>query len=184
MKIRDDSGITLVELAISSFILLIISAIMLTALQMATRTNRIVIEDTETLTTARIARARMEREIRQADEVLAASDASTIVLWLDGDNDDVQDVGEQITWQFVDRDGTPGGKAELFRRSDDTAVGDQPNGIHYRSPLGTSYTPFVYDSLPPATREVTITLIVEPETDGVGGEPVTLASTVTPRNIS
>lgn len=184
MRLDDDRGITIVELSISSFILLIISALMLTALQMATRTNRIVVEDTESLTTARIARARMEREIRQADEVLAASDSASIVLWLDLDNDDVKETGEQITWTFVDQDGTPGGKAGLIRQSDDASVGDQPNGIHYRSPLGTSYTPFTYDALPPATREVTITLIVEPETDGAGGEPVTLVSSVTPRNIS
>ena len=181
---NDDSGITLVELAISSFILLIISAMMLTALQMATRTNRIVVEDTETLTTARIARSRMELEIRQADEILSASNASSVVLWLDENNDDAKDVGEQITWTFIDLDGVPGGKAELIRSTDDTSAGNQPNGIHYRSPDGTGYTPFTYDALPPATQEVTVTLIVEPETDGAGGEPVTLASTVTPRNVS
>jgi len=184
MRIHDDRGITIVELAISSFIMLIISAIMLTALQMASRTNKIIVADTETLTTARIARSRLEQEIRQADEILVASDASSVVLWLDGNNDDSKDTGEQITWTFVDQDATPGGKADLVRSSDDTAVADRPNGAHYRSPLGTSYTPFTYDVLPPGTQQVTITLIVEPETDTDGGATVTLASTVTPRNVS
>lgn len=184
MTFHDDEGISLVELAISSFILLIISAIMLTALLMASRTNQIVAEDTETLTTARIARARMEREIRQADEILAASSSSSVVLWLDTNNDDSKDTGEQITWEFVDQDGVSGGKADLFRRSNDPAVGDRPNGIHYQSPLGATYVPFTYDVLPPATQQVTITLIVEPETDGAGGSAVTLSSTVTPRNVS
>jgi len=184
VKFHDDEGISLVELAISSFIMLIISAIMLTAVMMAVRTNRIVVEDTETLTTARIARARMELEIRQADEILATSNSSSIVLWLDGNNDDAKDAGEQITWDFVDQDGVPGGKADLIRRSDDPAVGNRPNGIHYRSPLGAAHVPFTYDVLPPGTQQVTITLIVEPETDGAGGEPVSLTSTVTPRNVS
>lgn len=183
MNLRSDEGISLVEMAISSFILLMVSAIMLTALMMAVRTNRIVVEDTETLTTARIARARMEREIRQADEVLAASGTSSVVLWLDANNDDTQDTGEQITWSFVDLDGVPGGKAELIRSTDDTAAADQPNGIHYRSPVGAGYVPFTYDVLPPGTQQVTITLIVEPETDGAGGSSVTLVSTVTPRNV-
>lgn len=184
MNLRDDQGISLVELAISSFILLIISAIMLTAVMMASRTNKIIAEDTETLTTARIARARVEQEIRQADQILAGSSADSIVLWLDVNNDDVQDVGEQITWSFVDQDGLSGGKADLIRSSDDTAVADRPNGSHYRSPLGTGYTPFTYDALPPGTQQVTITLIVEPENAANGAEPVTLTSTVTPRNIS
>ncbi|MGI9648180.1 MAG: PilW family protein [Acidimicrobiia bacterium] len=184
MRLHDDDGITLVELAISSFILLIISAIMLTALMMAVRTNKIVVEDTETLTTARIARARMELEIRQADEVLSSSTSSSIVLWLDDNNDDVVDTGEQISWAFVDQDGLAGGKADLIRRSDDPAVGNRPNGIHYRSPLGATHTPFAYDVLPPGTQQVTITLIVEPESDFDGGSPVTLTSTVTPRNVS
>lgn len=183
-ELRDDRGMTLVELSISSFILLIVSAMMLTAFMMVTRTNRIVAEDTETLTTARIARSRLEREIRQADEVVSSSNASSITIWLDQNNDDTLDVGEQITWSFVDIDGAPGGKAQLVRSSDDTSVADQPNGIHYRSPDGTGYLPFVYDTTPPTTQQVTVTLIVEPETAGAGGEPVTLQSTVTPRNVS
>ncbi|NNC93174.1 MAG: hypothetical protein HKN80_11865 [Acidimicrobiia bacterium] len=180
---RDD-GITLAELAISSFILLIISAIMLTALMMVSRTNRIVAEDTESLTTARIARQRIERELRQADEVLSASSSTALTLWLDANNDDVKDPAELIAWTFADIDGVPGGKAELTRSVADTAIGPQPNGIHYRSPLGTGYVPFTYDVAAPATQQVTITLIIEPETDGVGGEPVTLTSTVAPRNVS
>jgi Tfp pilus assembly major pilin PilA len=181
---KDDRGITLVELAISSFILLIISAIMLTALMMVSRTNKIVAEDTESLTTARIARVRLEQEIRQADEIVNTSTAASITVWLDENNDGNKDTGEQITWTFSDIDGSPGGKAQLVRSSDDPAVGNQPNGIHYRSPDGTGYSPFTYDQLPPATQQVTITLIVEPESDFDGGEPVTLASTVTPRNVS
>ncbi len=118
MNLHDDGGISLVELAISSFILLIISTIMMTALMIVTRTNKIVAEDTETLTTARIARARMEQEIRQADEVLASSTSSSITIWLDENNNDTQDVGELITWSFIDIDGVSGGKAELMRSSD------------------------------------------------------------------
>jgi type II secretory pathway pseudopilin PulG len=179
-----EEGITLVELSIASFILLIISAIMLTALMMVARTNNIVAEDTEALTTARIARQRIERELRQADEILTASSATSLGLWLDANNDDVKDAGELVTWTFADIDGVPGGKAELMRTVADPAFDPQPNGIHYRSPLGSGYTPFTYDVTAPATQKVTITLIVEPETDGRGGEPVTLTSTVSPRNVS
>lgn len=91
MRLRDEQGMTLVELALGSFILLIVSGLMLTALMMVGRTNRIVAEDTEALTTARIARQRMEREVRQADEILTASTASALALWLDENNDDVKD---------------------------------------------------------------------------------------------
>ena len=182
--LKSDDGITLVELSISSLILLVISAIMLTALMMVSRTNQIVAEDTESLTTARIARQRIERELRQADEVLAASSATSLALWLDTNNDGVKDLEELITWSFADIDGVPGGKAELTRSVADPSVGAQPNGLHYRSPLGSGYIPFAYDVAAPATQQVTISLIVEPETDGVGGEPVTLTSTVAPRNIS
>jgi len=184
MRFHDDQGLTIVELTIASFILLVISALMMTALMMVGRTNRIVAEDTESLTTARIARERMEREIRQADEILPASSSTAIALWLDLNNDDLQTPDELIVWRFVDIDGVPGGKAELIRSVADTAIGDQPNGIHYRSPLGTGYAPFTYlPALPPATQQVTITLIVEPEDDGAGGEPVTLEGTVSPRNV-
>ena len=151
---------------------------------MVSRTNKIVAEDTVSLTTARIARVRLEQEIRQADEIVSTSTASAITIWLDENNDGNKDTGEQITWSFSDIDGSPGGKAQLVRSSDDPSVGNRPNGIHYRSPDGTGYSPFVYDQAPPATQQVTITLIVEPETETGGGEPVTLASTVTPRNIS
>jgi len=180
----DDDGITIVELAISSFILLIIGAIMLTALLMVSRTNEAVAQDTESLTTARIARHRLEQEIRQADQVLAASTASSIALWLDENNDDTQDPDELITWSFVDLDGLAGGKAQLVRSVADPAIGDRVDGIHYRSPDGGGYTPFAYSTTPPATQQVTLTLIVEPESDFGGGESVTLQSTVTPRNAS
>ncbi len=184
MRLTDDHGMTLVELAIASFILLVISALMLTALMMVGRTNRIVAEDTETLTTARIARQRLEREIRQADEVLAASTGTALALWLDLNNDDLTTPDELIVWRFVDLDGVPGGKAELIRSVADPAILDQPNGIHYRSPVGTGYTPFTYTPAPPGTQQITISLIVEPETEGKGEEPVFLDATVTPRNIS
>lgn len=182
--IRSDDGITLVELSIASFILLVISALMLTAMMMVSRTNQIVAEDTESLTTARIARQRIERELRQADEILPASTSTALVLWLDENNDGVKDSTELIAWTFQDIDGAPGGKAELIRSVADPSIDPQPNGIHYRSPLGTSYIPYSYDVAAPATQQVTITLIVEPETDGLGGEPVTLKSIVSPRNIS
>ncbi len=185
MRFRDEQGMTLVELALGSFILLIVSALMLTALMMVGRTNRIVAEDTEALTTARIARQRMEREVRQADEILTASTASALALWLDENNDDVKDPDELIVWRFVDIDGLPGGKAELIRSVVDPTILDQPNGIHYRSPDGTGYVPFVYaPSAPPGTQRITITIIVEPETDGAGGEPVTLEAIVSPRNVT
>lgn len=185
MSFRQEQGMTIVELSIASFILLVISALMLTALLMVGRTNRIVAEDTETLTTARIARQRMEREVRQADEILAASTSSELALWLDDNNDNAKDSNELIVWRFVDIDGLPGGKAELIRSVVDPAVLDQPNGIHYRSPDGTGYVPFVYSpSAPPGTQQISITLIVEPETEGSGGEPVTLEAIVTPRNVS
>lgn len=185
MRFHDDQGMTIVELSIASFILLVISALMLTALMMVGRTNKIVAEDTETLTTARIARQRMEREIREADEILPVSTASALGLWLDLNNDDDQTPDELIVWRFVDIDGLPGGKSELVRSVADPSILDQPNGIHYRSPDGTGYVPFTYSpSAPPGTQQITITLIVEPETDGAGGEPVTLESTVAPRNIS
>jgi len=184
VKLRSDDGITIVELAISSFILLVISAIMLTALMMVARTNRIVAEDTEALTTARLARLRIERELRQADEILAASDATTLSLWLDANNDATKDPDELITWAYTDIDGLPGGKATLIRSVADPAIDPQPNGIHYRSPIGSGYVPFTYDVSPPATQQVTLTLIVEPETDGAGGESVTLTSTVAPRNVN
>ncbi|RZV46682.1 MAG: hypothetical protein EX267_02850 [Acidimicrobiia bacterium] len=177
-----DDGITIVELAISSFILLIIGAIMLTALLMVARTNEAVAQDTESLTTARIARHRLEQEIRQADAVLPTSSSTSIDLWLDENNDDIQDPNELITWAFKDLDGTPGGKAQLVRSVADTAIGDRVDGIHYRSPAGGAYSPFTYSGTPPAVQQVTLTLIVEPESDSGGGESVTLESTVTPRN--
>jgi hypothetical protein len=184
MRFQSDDGITLAELSIASFILLLISAIMLTALTMAARTNNMVAEDTESLTTARIARQRIERELRQADEVLAGSSATSLALWLDSNNDDLQDPNELIAWTFTDIDGLPGGKAELVRTVADPTIGAQPNGVHYRSPLGAGYSPFAYDVAAPSTQQVTLTLIVEPERDGAGGEPVTLSSTVSPRNVN
>ena len=183
-SLQSEEGITIVELSIASFILLVISALMLTALMMASRTNRIVAEDTESLTTARIARQRIERELRQADEILAASSGTSLGLWLDANNDGAKDPAELIVWTFQDLDGAPGGKAQLVRSVADPTIDPQPNGVHYRSPDGTGYVPFSYDIAAPATQQVTLTLIVEPETDGAGGEPVTLTSTVSPRNVT
>lgn len=184
VRIHDDRGITLVEMAISSFIMLVIGAIMLTALLMVSRTNEAVAQDTESLTTARIARHRLEREIRQADAVLPASTATSIAMWLDENNDDLQDPEELITWSFQDLDGIPGGKAQLVRSVAATTVGDRIDGVHYRSPDGGAYSPFTYSPAPPGTQQVTVLIIVEPETEGTGGASVTLESTVTPRNIS
>ena len=180
-RLSEETGITVIELSITSFVLLIISALMLTALQMATRTNAIVAEDTESLTTARIARERLEREIRQADAIFSTSDRDTLDLWIDENNDDVADPSELVRWEFVDIDGLPGGKAELIRS---TAAGtSNPQGIHYRSPMGATYTPFALSPAPPATEQVTFTLIVEPERDGVAAEPVEIQATVSPRNL-
>lgn len=182
LDLGNDAGMTIVELSIASFILLMISALMLTAMLMVSRTNQIVAQDTESLTTARIARARIEREIREADEIIATSDRDTLELWLDDNNDDIQDPAELITWEFIDLDAAPGGKAELIRSTGDAAP-DQPQGVHYRSPIGATYNPFTYSPLPPGAEQVTITLIVEPESEGRGGQPVEISETVTARNV-
>jgi hypothetical protein len=180
-RLTDESGITIVELSIASFVLVLVSALMLTALMMASRTNAIVAEDTETLTTARIARERIDREVRQADAILITSDRDTLQLWIDEDNDDVTSGSELITWEFVDIDGLAGGKAELIRSTD--AGMSSPQGSHYRSPLGTTYNPFQFSPALPATEQLVVTLIVEPERDGVPAAPVEIQSTISPRNL-
>lgn len=147
--LRDESGLTLPELMVGSFITMLVGGLLLMSITTALRVEDFTGEDSQALAELRTATERFEKEIRQARKVYETSTGDRIQFWVDYDRDNQQDLVEQIIWE----EALVGDRAVLHRTN---AAGSFETLVNSGLEPGT---PFAYNLAPPATTVVTITLI-------------------------
>ena len=108
-RIRDESGSSLVELAVTFLVTSVMGASLIAWIGSAGTAAGLHSEDDRVVQELRVAKERLARDLRVGSAVLVAQ-AAAVAVWVDGDEDGYQDPGEEITWWFED-----GG---LLRRTD------------------------------------------------------------------
>ncbi len=152
MRIRGESGISIVEMMIALFITMIVGGLLTMAVLMVVRVERFTSEDSQSLGELRTATERFLKEVRQARKIYATSTGTRIHFWVDYDRDNQQDDDEQLFWELT----TSGGATTLTRTSEaDIAVDVPPRTVATRLAAGS---PFTYAPPPPGTTVVRIVL--------------------------
>ncbi len=148
MRIRGESGISIVEMMIALFITMIVGGLLTMAVLMVVRVERFTSEDSQSLGELRTATERFLKEVRQARKIYDTSTGTLIHFWVDYDRDNQQDASEKLIWELT----TSGGSTTLTRTSE---AGGTPRTIASRLAAGS---PFTYAPPPPGTTVVRIVL--------------------------
>lgn len=114
-RLRDDRGVSLVEVLIVMILLAIVSTLITRAVIDSHKVVRIVEDQTQGLSDVRVASERLGRDIREARSVLcnpagtpaalAAADPTCqyhLQLWIDYNSDYAQQSNETVTWSLDD----------------------------------------------------------------------------------
>lgn len=169
-----ESGMTLVELGVAGLLGGLVSLVLMAAMVTAMRTNARASNEVDTFSLLQQARARLEKEFREADRVETDSTATSVHLWVDANANGALEPVESVNWELVDPNGD--GVATLQRR--DGGGGRQVVGTEF---VMTSAV-FGYQPSPPGTTSVTFELTAD-----VGGrapgEPRTIQSVTRLRNV-
>lgn len=165
--IREEGGLSFVELMVATAIAAMVGSLLLAALSMVTRVDKFTREDSEALGELRTATERFQKELRQARKVydvlnLPASDSSLLHFWVDYNRDNQQTADEKLIWRFE----TASSGIRLVRTSEEMEANSEPPLIQAIDLVSGSS--FSYSPAPPATTVVTITLRADA---GSGSQP-------------
>lgn len=147
-----DSGLTLVELLVTTVLLGILGSLMTRAVVDTNSAFRVVDDQTQGLSDVRVAAERLDRDIRQARSVvcnppgtaasLAAADPTCqyhLQVWIDYDSNYVQTPDETVTWSLAPS--SRPGQFDLLRQ-----VGTGPGVVEARTIV--VQVAFTYDVQP------------------------------------
>lgn len=112
---RDDSGLTLVEMLVTTMLIGVASALMLAGVQNVNHVLTFADDDNRGLFDAKVVLDRLARDVRQGRSVLCdgglaqlddptSADpncASHLQMWIDYDSDYAQDPSEVVTWRLA-----------------------------------------------------------------------------------
>jgi len=115
MRWRDDSGISLVEMLVTTALIGVASALMLGGIQNVNRVLTFADDDNRGLFDAKVVLDRIARDVRQGRSIvcdggLAQLDdpgstdpncASHLQVWIDYDSDYAEDPDEVVTWRLA-----------------------------------------------------------------------------------
>lgn len=157
--LHDDRGASIVELGVAMIVTAVMSAALVSWMSSAGATIALHTEDDVVVQDLRVAKERIGRELRVAEDVLEAGH-NLVTIWVDDDDDDFTDAGERITWYL----GTDG---NLWRWTDTSEGQVQASRLRSDSQFG-------YDSPDlAAITQITVTLFAEVDPTEAGGEPGT-----------
>lgn len=152
-RLRGDAGVSILEASVSMFGLAFVAAIMLSWLVGANRVDEIHRNDDEVIQELRVSRELLTKDVRRARAITVAQPWQ-LTLWLDGDHDDIVDVGERVTWG-VEGDG------DLVRSTDGGGDVAHATGLV----IGSSH--FAYDAEAVGSiRSVSFAFVVQIENGG------------------
>lgn len=127
-RLRDDEGLTLVELIVAMVLASVLGAIVSTAVLISHKQVRIAEDEATGLSDTRVVIERLGRDIRGSRGVDVGATTSNLVLWIDNNSDYVRNVSSQpdeiVTWSVVDNSGvvntlrqTAGGTVQVQART-------------------------------------------------------------------
>jgi prepilin-type N-terminal cleavage/methylation domain-containing protein len=162
VRFSSEAGVTLVESLVVMFIVAIIGTATNALVISAQRTERVTQDMRVGMDETRQAMDMMRRDLRSARRVygahpnasLPASSELVLNLWVDGSEDNFQDLDEQITYELIPE----GSVARLERR---TADGAAPRVLARNLDLSAQQSRFQFDVAPPLTRTVSVTLTAQ-----------------------
>lgn len=99
-RLRDERGITLVELSVSMLVTSLLGALMVVWFSAGAGSETSHRSYDEAIADLREVSDRISREVRGAGYLTSASPAS-LTLWLDGNRNGAEDAGETITWTIA-----------------------------------------------------------------------------------
>ena len=148
---RDESGVTLVEVAVTMVLGSMVAALMMVWLAAGIGSETSHRSYDEALADLRHVTDQLSREIRSSSGLTAAQPGS-LSFWLDGNRDGITDTGETITWA-IDGDSVV--------RSTDADESSATLATH----VSDFYSLFEYDAEDPdSVSRVTITLVTLADT--------------------
>lgn len=121
-RLRDDRGMTLVELLVSMVLISIVGVVITTGYMSTLRGIRYDDDEAQGLSDVRKVVERLGRDVRQARSIDAGADASQLALWIDYDSDYKKDTNEVVTWRL--QAGAEAGHYDVVR--------SVPGGAEYR----------------------------------------------------
>jgi hypothetical protein len=143
----EDSGVTLVELAVGLLIAAVMSTLMISWIFSIAAADDLHLADDEAVQDLRNAKDEITRELRRATELSAISNDS-LTIWIDQDRDGAMTADEVVTWTFE-----PDG--ELVR-----SLGDGATSVRLTD-VSLSGSGFSYDaSVPEEVGSVGLTMEV------------------------
>lgn len=173
-RLRGEQGAGLVEVLVVMVVLGILSTAVFSVLAATVRAEHMAGEVRGEIESVRVALDRLRKELRSTREVRTGSDADTLNLWLDSNQDDAPAAQELITYELAP---VGGGFAELRRwNAAQTAASPQ---IVARDLLDLD--PFGYDPAVVNASVVTVTLTAASDSTRVDKQ-TTHATTVRLRN--
>ena len=168
---RDDDGFTLVELLVTVMLLGIVMTALMTVVVTVQRTQVFQVDTSVSMDETRKAMDRMRTEVRAARRVETTSTATRLDVWVDRDQDGIQDTDEQVTYEVA------GTVLHRYTQAEPSPV---VVGRHLTAPSG-----FVYDNPAPnfETRVVTMTLTAAGPQHS-SADSLTLSAEVRLRNVA
>ena len=144
----DDAGIGLVELLVTSFLLGVVSLLVLNASVTTHRMFGVSDGESRGLADLRTVTERLDRDLRAARGVDPSSNQSQLTLWIDYNSDYKQQANETVTWQLVvdPRD----------TRHFDVVRSFSGGSTQVEGRTLVSQIAFTYDVPPPGTRQVSV----------------------------
>jgi hypothetical protein len=111
-RLRDERGVSLVEIAVSLVIFSMIGALLMTSLSTASTATAHVDDQNRGLADLQVVTERMSRDLRVARGVDPLATTSQLTLWIDSDSDYKRDSEESVTWRIRCRSGIDCGSDE------------------------------------------------------------------------
>jgi hypothetical protein len=162
---RGDRGVSILETAVSMFGLAFVAAIMLSWFVGANRVDELHRNDDQVVQELRVSRELLTKDVRRSRAITVAQPWE-LTLWLDGDHDDIVDVGERVTWEVA-------GNGDLVRYADDET------GLAHATGLVIGSSGFTYDDVVATSiRTVTFTFVAQVD----GGGKRSLSADISLRN--
>lgn len=126
-RLRDESGVTLVEIAITLAIFSMVSALLMNTLATTSTATAHVDDQNRGLADLQVVTERMSRDLRVARGVDPFATTSQLTLWIDSDSDYARETDENVTWRIRCRSGIDCGTDD--RQYDvERVVGDISSG--------------------------------------------------------
>src|SRR3954452_10703254 len=148
--IRNERGVTLVELLVTMGLMAVISLVITTAIITTNQVVRHTDDENRGLADAKVVAERLGRDLRDARGIATGADAHHLVIWIDANSDYIQQASETVTWQLQADVGSPG-HFDVIR-----TVQGQPQVVEARTLIND--LAFGYSPNPPNVQLVTTTM--------------------------